>query len=193
MPEEKGTAGGERRAWLLFTPNSEIWIDSGEGRNLCPSRGLAQCAADLLGLSGQQQGVRKWAAGGWSGGATCRLSQRAHPPLLLPHQSGPGQQCCAHEGISLPCPAVSVVLGRCPITVLRDLLIKMAQPLIPDSLRGWGSPDRRPSERRDCSLPSTLGALPGLSTRSRWPSAMAFITGPFVIMSSSPAASQALG
>ena len=64
MPEEKGTAGGECRAWLLSTPNSEIWTDSGEGRKLCPSRSLAQRAtADLPALTGQQQGVRKWGGG----------------------------------------------------------------------------------------------------------------------------------
>lgn len=71
VPEEKGTAGVECRAWLPFTPNSEIWADSGGGRNLCPSRGLTQRAADCPGLSGQQQDVRKWAGG---------LVRRGHVP-----------------------------------------------------------------------------------------------------------------
>lgn len=194
MPEEKGTAGGECRAWLLSTPNSEIWTDSGEGRKLCPSRSLAQRAtADLPALSGQQQGVRKWGGGCWSGGATSPLSQC--PPVPPPPPPiGPTSAALCRRRHQPPLPShLCGSQGRCPITVLRDLLIKMAQPLIPDPLRGWGSPDLRPSERRDRSLPSTLGALPGLSTCSRWPSAIAFITGPFVIMSSSPTARQALG
>lgn len=108
MPEEKGTAGGECRAWLLSTPNSEIWTDSGEGRKLCPSRGLAQRAtADLPALSGQQQGVRKWGGGAGQAGPHPR-SVSARPSLLLPHRSGQRQQRCADEGISLPCPAISV-------------------------------------------------------------------------------------
>ena len=131
--------------------------------------------------------------GCWSGGATSLLSQC--PPVPPPPPPiGPTSAALCRRRHQPPLPShLCGSQGRCPITVLRDLLIKMAQPLIPDPLRGWGSPDLRPSERRDRSLPSTLGALPGLSTCSRWPSAIAFITGPFVIMSSSPTARQALG
>lgn len=138
MPEEKATAGGECRGWLLSTPNSEIWTDSGEGRNRCPSRGLAQCAtADLPGLSGQQQGVRKWGRC-WSGGATSPLNQCPPiPPPPAPIGARSAALCCQRHQPPLPSHLCGS-RGRCPITVLCDLLIKMTQPLIPD--QGVGVP-----------------------------------------------------